>query len=160
MRFPCRSSGVSKQCLLVFFGWLTAFATAQADYKLDVGYTALVARLGAATPTGAGVLVSQIEAPASTSNDLLAEFGRSRFHRQDHYGCERFGFTSVHATIVGRFFYGNSGIAKGVTQVQSFEVESWFINQMNCKRRYRRRWKRRWYRITVMRGSSIQIRIR
>src|SRR5436305_1350635 len=45
---------------------LLAPAPLAADYKDDIGYTALVARLGASTPSGTGVIVTQVEASDSS----------------------------------------------------------------------------------------------
>lgn len=130
MRFPKLPRNKSNRLVWLVAGYLTVCSTVQADYKLDVGYTALVARLGAATPTGAGVVVSQIEAPYQAFNDYLPSAADPDFAGKTITDISGFGVGGLHATIVGRFFFGNAGIAKGVTQVRSYEVESWFSNQM------------------------------
>ena len=40
-----------------------------ADYKTDIGYTALIDQLGSNAPTGNGVNVTQVEASAVASSD-------------------------------------------------------------------------------------------
>lgn len=108
---------------------------ARADYRADVGYDALQVELGAALPTGAGVSVSQIEAPE----------GGTSFYRPDVTHGEFAGKTinilsggltgaSGHATVVGAHFYGlSSSLAPGVSLIDVYEVNSWlgagFLNR-------------------------------
>lgn len=106
---------------------------ALASYITDIGYTALESELGAATPTGAGVRVAQVEAPV---NDVSG--GAAPIFMPDPSDAEFLGKTitaingnpsgsfSGHATGVGQLFYGNvSSIASGVTQIDSYEANSW-----------------------------------
>lgn len=103
-------------------------------YMVDIGYTALRNELGAATPTGAGVLVGHVEAPI---NDVSG--GASPIFMPDPSLGEFSGKTitaitpnlsgsfSGHATTVGTLFYGaTSSIAPGITQIDSYEVNHWF----------------------------------
>jgi hypothetical protein len=99
----------------------------------DIGYTTLQGELGAATPTGAGVKVTQVEAP---TNDTSG--GAAPIFMPDPSDGQFIGKTitaingnpsgsfSGHATGVGQLFYGNgSSIASGVTQVDSYEATAW-----------------------------------
>ena len=74
----------------------------------DIGFTALQNLLGASMPTGAGVSVTQVEAPASGSYrpDSTAFDSKS-------FSFPSGGNSSIswHATTVGQFLYGTSGIA-------------------------------------------------
>ena len=90
----------------------------------EVGYEALVARLGAATPTGAGVRVVQVEASEASGqqkispNRTLAEFAGKSFYEQS--GATT---TSGHATTVAQAFYSSSAsIAPGITQIHRYEA--------------------------------------
>ena len=74
----------------------------------DIGFTALQNLLGASMPTGAGVSVTQVEALESGSYrpDSSAFVGKS-------FSFLSGGNSSIssHATTVGQFLYGTSGIA-------------------------------------------------
>jgi hypothetical protein len=100
---------------------LTAVASAD-----EVGYDALVARLGAAAPTGAGVRVVQVEASEAVGqqkispNRTLAEFAGKSFYEQSGTTT-----TSGHATTVAQSFYSASAsIAPGITQIHLYEAGS------------------------------------
>jgi hypothetical protein len=92
----------------------------------DIGYTALVARLGVRNvPTGAGYAVGQVEAQESAGNygpDVNnADFAGTSFTAQ----TGPFGL-SGHATTVGLNLYGNTAsIAPGVNSVFIWEAGSW-----------------------------------
>jgi hypothetical protein len=107
---------------------LTLAAPAVAD---EIGYEELVARLGSAVPTGAGVQVVQVEANESTSglsyrpNPAEADFAGKSFNL-----FSGGSITSGHATFVGRNFYGSSGVAKGVTQINCFDANGWISSYL------------------------------
>lgn len=118
---------------LTLFHFLFLAPAARASYITDIGNTALQNELGAATPTGAGVRVAQVEAP---SNDVRG--GAAPIFMPDPSNGQFIGKTitaingnpsgsfSDHATSVGELFYGTtSSIASGVTQIESFEATSW-----------------------------------
>ncbi len=101
-------------------------AIASADTFTDIKYTDLVARLGAATPTGLGVGIGQVEAAENGTNyapdTASAEFAGKVITLLS--GAQP--SPSGHATEVARNLYGNSGsIAKGVTSISSWNVNSW-----------------------------------
>ena len=87
----------------------------RASYITDIGYTTLQNELGAATPTGAGVRVAQVEAPI---NDVSG--GAAPIFMPDPAYYEFLGKTitpvggnpsgqfSNHATGVGSLFYGTA----------------------------------------------------
>ena len=81
------------------------------------GYDALAARLGLATPTGAGIGVVQVEAPVTpggvdySPDAALSEFAGKTLTRVNNPYA-----TSSHANYVSTWLYGaNSSMAKGVT---------------------------------------------
>ncbi|MDZ4754830.1 MAG: hypothetical protein SGJ11_10075 [Phycisphaerae bacterium] len=99
--------------------------SAGADVFNDVGYTALVARLGAAVPTGAGYGVGQVEAEETPGNfgpnTASADFFGKVFTAQSG----PFG-SSGHATSVGLALYGNTNsIAPGVTDIFVWSAGNW-----------------------------------
>lgn len=102
-------------------------AVASADTFTDIKYTDLVARLGAATPTGQGVGIGQVEAPENASGSYapdtaLAEFAGKTITLLSGTGLAASG----HATEVARNLYGNTvSIAKGVTVISSWNVNGW-----------------------------------
>lgn len=121
--------------ICVIAGVLSVFVSslASASYITDIGYTALQSELGAATPTGAGVRVSQVEAPI---NDVSG--GAAPIYMPDPSDGQFVGkmITAIngnpsgsfsgHATGVGELFYGNgTSIAPGVTQIDSYEANAW-----------------------------------
>src|SRR5215471_9790199 len=82
------------------------------DYRVDIGYTALVARLGGATPTGAGVNIAQIEASDSSpdTNTFIPDLSDTTFFDPLPYVLTNRsggGSFSGHATgAVGGYYYG------------------------------------------------------
>jgi autotransporter-associated beta strand protein len=104
-------------------------AGAQSD---PMGYNALQSQLGASMPTGAGIVVEQVEAPPSGTNIHTYMPDTSGGTASPFYGktltdATGGGVTSTHATTVGHLFYGvNSGsFAPGITQVDVFEADTW-----------------------------------
>ncbi len=104
-----------------------------ASYISDIGYTLLQSELGAATPTGAGIKVAQVEAPI---NDVSG--GAVSIFMPNPSDTEFVGKTitatngnpsgsfSGHATGVGQLFYGSSrSIASGVTKIDIYEANAW-----------------------------------
>jgi hypothetical protein len=101
---------------------LTLAAPAMAD---EIGYEELVARLGSAVPTGAGVQVVQVEANESAGlsyrpNPAEADFAGKSFNLFSGASAD-----SGHATFVGRNLYGSLGMAKGITQINCFDANGW-----------------------------------
>lgn len=104
---------------------------AVADYKDDIAYVELRTLLGASTPTGDGVNVAQIEAsqipinnpgyPVYAPNTANTQFTGKTFQFP---GTPSNG-ASGHATGVGSRFYGNEGIAPGITQIVSYDANEW-----------------------------------
>jgi hypothetical protein len=91
-----------------------------------IGLAALRAALGDNAPTGAGISVTQVESPQSGVesqyfvNTALADFtGKTITAKQTP------ATTSTHATNVAQNFYGNSGIAPGVTTIDVYEANRW-----------------------------------
>ena len=111
---------------------------ARASYITDIGYGTLQAQLGASTPTGAGVRVAQVEAPINDVSGGAAPIFMPNPSNGQFIGKtitaingNSSGSFSGHATGVGELFYGNgSSIAPDVTQIDSYEANSW-INSLS-----------------------------
>src|SRR4051794_2273384 len=95
------------------------------DYKVDIGYTSLVQRLGASTPTGAGVLVAQVEASDTSPDQNTFLPDPSVFPGKTFNNISTGGGISGHATgAVGRFYYGDLGIAQGITTINNYRLDN------------------------------------
>ena len=104
----------------VVTGGLALSGAALADVLDDIGHTALLERLGSDAPTGAGVIVGQIEVPdpGYGPNRSNGDFDGVSF-------IERSGVsgTSSHATEVATNFYGTSlSPAPGIGTVNLWDV--------------------------------------
>lgn len=114
--------------------FMAAAGNGFAGYKDDIGLTALQAELGANTPTGAGIRVSQVEAPAGTNyspNPSDPEFVGKNITLKSGASTG-----SGHATVVGFGFYGLTiGMAPAITQIDAYEVNAWlqtgFLHLLN-----------------------------
>lgn len=119
--------------------WLCASSITLAADFTDVGYTALQAELGTGTPTGIGVRVAQVEAPANDTSGGAAPIFMPNPSEAEFSGKtvtavngNPSGSFSSHATGVGRLFYGNtSSIAPGVTQIAAYDANRWFNGLSN-----------------------------
>ncbi|MFM7261187.1 MAG: S8 family serine peptidase, partial [bacterium] len=107
-----RSVAVATACVTTFF---LCASPVFADTASDIRYTDLLARLGAAAPTGAGIGVGQVEANEGTNfapDQTLTEFAGTTFVVSGASAA------SWHATEVAKALYGNSlSIAPGITNV-------------------------------------------
>jgi hypothetical protein len=103
---------------LLVIGWS---GSAAADWKLDVGYTALQKELGSNLPTGAGVKVTQLEGAAGKPDPSDAQFAGKTFTVKTSYLT-----VASHATAVGQYFYGNSSsLAPGITSIDCYDSAYW-----------------------------------
>ncbi|MDB6006660.1 MAG: hypothetical protein JWR15_3647 [Prosthecobacter sp.] len=109
-----------------------------ADWRDDIGYTQLAAELGAALPTGAGIVLLQSEANNVTSppNYLPQAGGPGAFAGTGAYTGKTFyaesdaGVVLSHAQSVAAYFYANgSGIAQGATEVHNYSAND-FLNRL------------------------------
>ena len=99
-----------------------------ADWKDDVGFTALEAELGASLPDGSGVVVTQVE--GGTTN-YLPNSGNAQFSGKTITDVTGGGSSSGHATSVGQVAYGNtSSVAPGVTVIRGFQAGDWINNAL------------------------------
>lgn len=105
---------------------------AWADYRDDIGYTALQAELGAALPTGAGVRVAQIEARTDGGTGgspvYMADPGLGQFSGKtiNNLSGNPVGTYSGHAITVGQLFYGTgTALAAGITTIDAYEANDW-----------------------------------
>ncbi len=126
---PLRTSIRLRHRLYAGLAWLTLAVPAGATVLDDVGYTALQAQLGAATPSGAGLRVSQVEAsvdvdgnPAWMPDLTHPDFAGKLIN--DQSGAVQ-GVYSTHATGVGLRFYGNNWLAPGIAEIDAWEVNHW-----------------------------------
>jgi hypothetical protein len=109
-----------------------------ADYRDTIGHTALLEELGLRglpVPTGAGIVVTQVEAREDTDRDGTLEpnegyapnpadsqFGSVTINDVSNLGQDPSG----HATTVGRNLYGSaSSMAAGIAQADVYEAGDW-----------------------------------
>ena len=105
-----------------------ASASAWADFRDDIGYTRLQQRLGASTPTGAAVAVSQVEAFQSETA-YLPDASHPELIGKTIFPQTPVGTASSHATRVARFFYGNAtSVAPGVTTIDAYDASTWLFD--------------------------------
>jgi hypothetical protein len=106
-----------------------AFGQLTSAELTDVGFTSLQARLGAATPTGAGISVSQVEAPEGTTGTEPYRPTAISGHNFIYADPAGNATPSGHATTVGSFFYGPGslapGIGTGAAHITSYDANSW-----------------------------------
>lgn len=96
---------------------------ALADYKADIGYTDLQNLLGANTPTGAGVKVTQVEAGGTIYAPDVTD---PQFNGKTiSFPGAASASPSGHATWVGSIFYGTNSMASGISAVTSYEANDW-----------------------------------
>ena len=125
-------------CAAAFYLLFSGIPDSMADYKGDIGFTALKTELGAAIPDGRRLsLVTQTEAATNAHHGKDEETGRLKVWMPDPRRPEFSGkkilnrsgslpYYSGHATGVGRLFYGkNSSIAPGISTVECFLADHW-----------------------------------
>ena len=91
-----------------------------------VGLDDLIKRLGPDNiPTGAGVIVGQVEAPNQNGN-FYPNQGVGEFQGKTFTEMSGSSGNSGHATNVGRNYYGlDTSIAPGITDIFLWEVNHW-----------------------------------
>ena len=100
------------------------------DYREDIGYTRLQSELGAQTPRGTGVGVTQVEAPETRPTigvgNYLPDTANTDFSGKSITPMSGAAGASGHATGVASIYYGlASSIAPGVASIDVYEVNSW-----------------------------------
>lgn len=125
--------------LLASVSLLSLTERAQADYKDDIGYTALVQELadqGIIIPNGTGVSVTQAEASISTTTSN----GRTTYAylpTSSYYTGVTFtnnssitfdSTTSSHADMVGSLIYGDASMGNGISMVTTVYAGYWINN--------------------------------
>ena len=114
-------------CCTLLFAVLFTGASAFADYRDAIGHTALAAELGGSLPTGAGIAVTQVEAPESTVGNYEPDPNHAEFQGKTFTlkAGDPDGF-SFHATTVGRFIYGSAtSQSPGITNVTNYNANGW-----------------------------------
>ncbi len=122
---------------------------AHADWRDDVGYTKLVQELTALsipTPTGSGIIATQVEADESGDQHLGnyrpdpnypppsgGEFIAPPITKTFVYKTTAINGTSTHASVVGTYLYGNTtSVATGVGTVNIWEANDWITNSVKA----------------------------
>lgn len=124
-----RSPSTRSRLALAFCHWLCVIMICHADWRTDSGYFQLSTELGAAMPTGAGIIVLQTEAgggmPQASSTSPFAGTGN---YTGKTFTTESSGMTYAnHANSVATNFYGNSSsAAPGVTDVHLMDADGFF----------------------------------
>jgi len=115
----------------------------QAGYKDDIGYTALLNELGAGTPNGVGIKVTQAEASTGTSSSesityyhylpTTSAYAGVIFSNPSNGAYP--GAVSGHADMVGQLIYGDSSMGFGIDRVTNYEANNWinsgFLNSQS-----------------------------
>lgn len=105
---------------------LLLHAHTRADYKADIGFTKLQAELGATLPTGAGVTVTQVEAPETAAGQYLPNSTNPEFAGKTLTAKSGPAGVSGHATTVGLYYFGlGTGVAPGITTIDVYEANDW-----------------------------------
>ena len=116
--------------------FLTSFSTvAQAQWKSEVGYTQLLAEIGAALEDGTGVLSAFIEAP-DAQGDYMPDLSNSQFSGKTFILGSGPSGVSSHSSSVGNRFYGNfssmsPGLGGALNPITGFEANDWLGNELN-----------------------------
>jgi hypothetical protein len=107
---------------LIFLG---TYQAALATLKDDIGYTQLQTLLGAQTPTGIGMVVTQVESGSSGSwmpdaaNAQL--IGKSIYNQS---AATPTG-TSSHATGVAKDFTGTDSVSAAINEIRAYDAGGW-----------------------------------
>ncbi len=123
-----RKVAVGLALLVTLPGIQLVTATASAAYADDVAFTRLQNELGAGTPTGAGVLVSQVEAAVTVNGQQTwvptgAQFAGKIFTYGSPFTADVY---SGHATGVATVFYGSPGsVADDITNITVYWAMGW-----------------------------------
>jgi hypothetical protein len=104
-------------------------AVVHADFRDDIGYSALQTEQGAALPDGAGVPVSQVEAAMDNPPTIyLPDPNDPQFSGKTITDKSRLstGVYSGHATGVGGRFYGiGSSLTPGIQLIDAYLADRW-----------------------------------
>lgn len=103
--------------------------TASADWKDDIGYTALQARIGAALEDGSGVIVAMSE--VTVGDAYMPDVNNAEFQNKNFVDVTGTNNGSTgHATTSARYFFGDStSISSGVSEIRCYGAVDWAINQ-------------------------------
>ena len=116
--------GVRSICLFIGLGGLFV-SDAGANLFHDIGYSDLANELGALTPTGVGIPVSQVEAN-SDEGTYRPDQNDSRFAGKSFtFKSGGSATPSLHATTAGAFFYGNNFMGPGIADIHSWQADNW-----------------------------------
>lgn len=98
----------------------------------DVGYTALQAELGAATPNGTGVSITQVEAPSGPDRDqYVPDETNAEFTGKTINVIGETAPASNHATVVGRSLYGlTTSAGSGITDINVYAVDPFLQDEL------------------------------
>jgi hypothetical protein len=101
-----------------------------ADYKEDIGFTALSGELGGSRPTGSGVTATQVEARTSYNplGPYMPDPTNSQFTGKTltKKTSDSVSGSSGHATTVGQYFYGSTfSLSPGIVNVDCYETNDY-----------------------------------
>lgn len=108
-------------CVVLALGGLPA----RADYKSDMGYTALAAELGGAMPDGSGVPVTQVEAPLVSGAYCPDNVTDSELTGKNYTWENGYAGVSGHASTVAHYYYGSTlSFAPGVNTIDVYNANN------------------------------------
>ena len=137
VRATVRQKRSLANCLVLLLICAGSTSTVSASLD-DIGYTSLINALGAAAPTGAGITVSQVEAPLGAANAAAgafapnptnAAFAGKNFNVLSNQPVDTNGNTlfSSHASTVGSNFYGTGSASPGIVDIDVYEANDFLF---------------------------------
>lgn len=101
-------------------------ANAGADVFSETRFTDLAARLGAATPTGAGIGVGQVEAQENSGGSYAPDPANPEFAGATIFAMSGSVAASWHGTEVGKNLYGgSSSLAPDMNLIYVWRINEW-----------------------------------
>lgn len=114
-----------QRIIYIFIALLIPGASAWADYKADIGYYDLQARLGASTPSGAGITATQVEAKDS-GNNYMPDTSYYQFSGKTITAKSGSSGISSHSNTVATNNYGSvTSVAVDIATIDVYEANSW-----------------------------------
>lgn len=106
---------------------LAAAAPLAAQWKDDIGYTSLKARLGGNLPTGSTIDVTQVE--STQAGAYMPDVNHAQFAGKTLQRKSGGTGTSSHATSVGLYFYGQTAsVASGIDVIDVYSAVNWYTS--------------------------------
>lgn len=97
-----------------------------AEWKDEIGFTALKHRIGSDVPTGGTIRVAQVEMSPDVTGAYLPDLADAQLIGKNIQGLSGRSGISDHATTVGKYYFGlSSSVVPGVRLIDSYEANNW-----------------------------------